>query len=297
MTYSKARYNCAISLVLATFLTVMGACAQAGPVKTVKCVPFWDVQVADGFWSARLQANRKTTIPAIFKFCESTKRIDNFSIAAKQKEGKFTGLHFDDSDVYKAVEGAAYMLKAHPDAKFEKYIDGVIAKIAAAQQPDGYLDTYFTIARTDQRFKHIQKNQRHELYCMGHMIEASVAHFKMTGERAMLDVAIRLADHIDSLFGPGKRDAVPHHQEIESALIGLYRVTQERRYLELARFFIDRRGHFENRPSVTFYGQDHRPVREQSEIVWYKQFRQDNCDEEFRARLKKGGDLFKEYSL
>lgn len=275
MTYSKARYNCAISLVLATFLTAMGACAQAGPVKTVKCVPFWDVQVADGFWSARLQANRKTTIPAIFKFCESTKRIDNFSIAAKQKEGKFTGLHFDDSDVYKAVEGAAYMLKAHPDAKFEKYVNGVIAKIAAAQQPDGYLDTYFTIARTDQRFKHIQKNQRHELYCMGHMIEAGAAHYEVTGKKNLLNVAIKLADHIDSIFGPDKRREVPEHQQLESALIRLYRITGDKRHLKLGQFFIDQRGAPGRRKNHS--NQDHMPVRKQSEVVGHAVRAMYNC--------------------
>ena len=151
MTNSRPTRHRGTYLILATCVTVVGACAQGRPVRGVTCVPFSDVQVADGLWSARLEANRKTTIPASFKFCEDTKRIDNFVIAAGKKEGKFTGAHFNDSDVYKVIEGAAYILKATPEAKLEKYVDDVIAKIGAAQQSDGYLDTYFTIARGDQR--------------------------------------------------------------------------------------------------------------------------------------------------
>ena len=144
------------------------------------------------------------------------------AMAAGLKERKFTGAHYNDSDVYKIIEGAVYSLKMDPDPECERYLDGLIAKIAAAQQDDGYLYTYFTINRPDQRFRHISPGPRHELYCMGHFIEAAVAHFQMTGKRTMLDVAVKLADHIDSIFGPGKRNNVPHHQEVESALIKLY---------------------------------------------------------------------------
>jgi len=242
-------------------------CALAGAVKTVKPVSFADVRVDEGLWAKRLEISRTVTIPECFERCEETGRIDNFAVAAGLKEGQFQGAHYNDSDVYKIVQGAAYSLKVHPDPKLEQYLDGVIARIAAAQESDGYLDTYFMGERKKIRFKNISPGPKHELYCMGHMIEASVAHYKMTGKRTMLDVAVKLADHVDSIFGPGKRDNVPHHQEIESALIKLYRVTKERRYLRLAQFFIDRRGHFEDRPTVTFYGQDHLPVREQSEIV------------------------------
>jgi len=236
-------------------------------VKTVKPVSFADVRVDEGLWAKRLEISRTVTIPECFERCEETGRIDNFAVAAGLKEGQFQGAHYNDSDVYKIVQGAVYSLKVHPDPKLETYLDGVIARIAAAQEPDGYLDTYFMGERKKIRFKNISPGPRHELYCMGHMIEASVEHYRMTGKRTMLDVAVKLADHVDSIFGPGKRDAVPHHQEIESALIKLYRATKERRYLRLAQFFIDRRGHFEDRPTVTFYGQDHLPVREQSEIV------------------------------
>jgi len=265
------------SLTIATFVAVIAGCAQGQPVKTVTCVPFWKVQVAGGFWSARLDANRKTTIPASFKFCESTKRIDNFEIAAKQKKGKFTGAHFNDSDVYKIIEGAAYMLKANPDAKLEKYVDGVIAKFAAAQQSDGYLDTYFTIARRDQRFKHIQHSPRHELYCMGHLIEAGAAHHEVTGKKNLLTVATKLADHIDSVFGPDKRHEVPEHQQLESALIRLYRATGEKRYLKLGQFFIDQRGAPGRRKRPAPYSQDHMPVRKQSEVVGHAVRAMYNC--------------------
>jgi len=277
MIDNKPIHHLAASLVIVTFVAVIGGCAEGRPVKTVTCVPFWKVQVADGFWSARLDANRKTTIPASFKFCESTKRIDNFAIAAKQKEGKFTGAHFNDSDVYKIIEGAAYMLKVNPDAKLEKYVDGVIAKFAAAQQSDGYLDTYFTIARTDQRFKHIYPGARHELYCMGHLIEAGAAHYEVTGKKNLLTVAIKLADHIDSIFGPGKRGEVPEHQQLESALIRLYRVTGEKRYLKLGQFFIDQRGNAKTRKLYSHYQQDHMPVRKQSEVVGHAVRAMYNC--------------------
>lgn len=240
---------------------------QAHAVETVEPVSFADVHVDEGLWAKRLEIIRTVTIPESFKRCEETGRIDNFAVAAGLKQGQFQGAHYNDSDVYKIVQGAIYSLKVHPDPKLETYVDGVIAKIIAAQESDGYLDTHFMGDRKKSRFKNISPGPRHELYCMGHMIEASVEHYRMTGRRTMLEAAVKLADHIDSIFGPGKRDAVPHHQEIESALIKLYRVTGERRYLDLAKFFVDRRGHSENRPSVTFYGQDHLPVREQSEIV------------------------------
>ena len=265
------------SLAVATCITVFANCTQGQPVKTVTCVPFWKVQVTEGLWSARLEANRNGTIPASLAFCESSKRIDNFAIAGKLKEGKFTGLHFNDSDVYKVIEGAAYILKVRPDAELEKYIDGVIAKFAAAQQSDGCLDTYFTIARADQRFRHIQHSPRHELYCMGHLIEAGAAHYEVTGKKNLLTVAMKLADHIGSVFGPEKRHEVPEHQQLESALIRLYRATGEKRYLKLGQFFIDQRGAPGRRKNPASYSQDHMPVRKQSEIVGHAVRAMYNC--------------------
>jgi len=255
----------------------MSACVQAGPVTKVKPVSFADVRVEDAFWSKMLETNRKVTIPISFKQCEDSGRIDNFAVAGGLKKGSYKGLHFNDSDVYKVIEGAGYVLKVKPDAKFDKYVDGVIAKIAAAQQKDGYLDTFFTIGRQDQRFKHIYPGARHELYCMGHMIEAGAAHFEVTGKRNALEIAIKLADHIGSVFGPGKRHEVPEHQELEMALIRLYRATGEKRYLKLGQFFIDQRGNAKGHKLYTLYNQDHKPVREQSEIVGHAVRAMYNC--------------------
>ena len=263
--------------VLAVMLATLPALARAGPVETAKGVSFTNVKVDKGFWADRLEVSRTVTIPHSLKKCEETGRIDNFAVAAGLKKGAHTGAHYNDSDVYKVIQGAIYSLKTHPDPKLEKQIDDIIAKIAAAQQADGYLYTLFSISRKDQRFKNISPRPKHELYCMGHFIEAAVEHHRMTGKRTMLNVAIKLADHIDSVFGPGKQNSVPHHQEVESALIELYRVTKAKRYLKLAKFFIDHRGDNDHRPSVTFYGQDHLPVRKQSEIVGHAVRGMYNC--------------------
>ncbi len=260
-------------------LLVSPGVLSAQPVKPVNPVPFENVRLDVGFWAERIAVCRDVTIPHSLKMCEETGRIDNFAVAAGLKQGKHVGAPYNDSDLYKILEGVAYRLKTHPDEKLEQYLDSVIATIAAAQQQDGYLYTLYTIGDADARFKHISPGPRHELYCMGHFIEAAVGHFGMTGKRSMLDVATKLADHVDSIFGmgPGKRNNVPHHPQIESALIKLYRVTKEPRYLELARFFIDHRGDTGDRPSVTFYGQDHLPLREQSEMVGHAVRGMYNC--------------------
>ena len=207
--------NTIVVLGLLALITSLPACALGSAVKTVKPVSFADVHVDEGLWARRLEISRTVTIGESFKQCEETGRIDNFAVAAGLKEGQFQGAHYNDSDVYKIVQGAAYILKVHPDPKLQAYLDGIIAMIAAAQDSDGYLDTHFMGDRKKNRFKSISPGPKHELYCMGHMIEASVAHYEMTGKRTMLDVAVKLADHVDSIFGPGKRDNVPHHKEIE----------------------------------------------------------------------------------
>ena len=263
--------------VIAAMLVVISRCAQGEPVETVKPVSFADVKVDKGFWSDRLEASRTVTIPHCLKKCEETKRIENFAVAAGLKKGVHVGAQYNDSDLYKILQGAIYSLKTHRDPKLEKQIDDIIATIAAAQQPDGYLYTLFSIGKPEERFKHISPGPKHELYCMGHFIEAAVEHHRMTGKRTMLNVAIKLADHIDSVFGPGRQNSVPHHQQVESALIELYCVTKEKRYLKLASFFIDHRGDTAHRPSVTFYGQDHLPVRKQSEIVGHAVRGMYNC--------------------
>ncbi len=227
-------------------------------------VPLTDVRIEDAFWAPRQKVTRDKTLPHNFKMCEETGRIGNFVKAAGKMEGGFEGYFFNDSDVYKALEGAAYALAGDSDPELMKYVDELIAKIAAAQQSDGYLNSYY-ILTNEPRWSNLA--HKHELYCAGHLIEAAVAHYQATGKRALLDVAVRFADLIDSLFGPDKRHDVPGHEEIELALVKLARVTGEQRYLKLAEFFLEQRGRAAGRELYGDYCQDHLPVREQSEIV------------------------------
>ncbi len=230
------------------------------PLRTIlTSVPFTDVKFTDKFWAPRIEINRTVTLPQCFYQCEITNRIKNFEIAGGLAEGKFEGIFFNDSDVYKVIEGAAYTLSIYPDPKLDEYLDDLISKIALAQQKDGYLNTYFTLVEPDKRWTNLPV--MHELYCAGHLFEAAVAHYRATGKRNLLDVAIRFADYIDSVFGEDRLIGVPGHEEIELALVKLYEVTGEKRYLNLAKFFIDKKG------SGQDYNQDHIPVREQSEIV------------------------------
>jgi hypothetical protein len=228
-------------------------------------VPFTEVKIEDQFWSPRIKTNREKTIPHDFKMCEETGRIDNFAKAGGLMAGEFRGIFYDDSDLYKAIEGAAYSLATHPDAELDKYLDMIIAKIAAAQQKNGYLYTYYTLKEPEKKFTDLKSH--HELYCAGHLMEAAVAHHRATGKRTFLDVAIKLADHIDSAFGPGKLQDPDGHEEIELALVKLYNLTHEERYLKLARFFIDQRGRPEKRKLWGLYFQDHKPLTEQQEAV------------------------------
>jgi len=168
------------------------------PYRALTAPGIGDVQMADAFWAPKMKTCREVTLPYAFDLCEKTGRIGNFVKAAGRMEGKFEGIWFNDSDVYKVLQGAAYELAAKPDPELDKLVDATIAKIAAAQQPDGYLFCFYTIDHPEQRFKNIHPTARHELYCMGHMIEAGAVHFEMTGKRNMLEVARKLADHIDS---------------------------------------------------------------------------------------------------
>ena len=218
--------------------------AQDYPIRPV---PFTAVEFSDAFWAPRIETNRTVTIPYDFEMCEKTGRIDNFAVAGGLKEGKFEGIYFNDSDVYKIIEGAAYALAVHPDPDLELYLDEVIFKIAAAQEKDGYLYTARTIDPKHpvvgigpKRWSNTKS--AHELYNVGHMYEAAVAHYQATGKRTLLDVAIKSADLVDSVFGPDKKHDVPGHEEIEIGLAKLYRVTGEQRYLALAKYFLDQRG-------------------------------------------------------
>ncbi len=220
----------------------------------VKPVPFTAVHVNDQFWAPRIEINRTVTIPFAFKKDEETGRVDNFIRAAKALRGesfenhKYPPYPFDDTDVYKVIEGASYTLSVHPDPQLEAYIDDLIAKIGAAQEKDGYLYTARTI---DPAHPHPWSgNQRwilegvdsHELYDLGHLYEAAVAHYQATGKRTLLDIALRTADLLDRTFGPGKQEIWPGHQIVEMGLAKLYRATGDPRYLNLAKFMLDSRG-------------------------------------------------------
>jgi DUF1680 family protein len=230
-------------------------------------VPFTEVKVRDEFWAPRMETNRTVTIRHDFEMCEKTGRIGNFEVAGGLRQGEFKGIDYDDSDVYKVIEGASYSLTTHPDPQLEKYLDELIAKIAAAQRPDGYLYTFHTIKNgTKERYTNLKDG--HELYCGGHMIEAAVAHHRATGKKNLLDVATKYADHVAGVFGPGKRHDVDGHEEIELALFKLADVTGEKKYADLARFFVDERGHKDcGRRLYGKYYQDFEPVTQFREVL------------------------------
>lgn len=240
----------------------------------IRPVPFTAVRVEDAFWSPRLETNRVTTVWYDFKKCEETGRIDNFAKAGKLMPGEFRGTPFDDSDVFKVIEGASYTLALHPDPKLDRYLDELIVKIAAAQEPDGYLYTARTIdpkCRIDffgpTRWSKLEGS--HELYNLGHLYEAAVAHFQATGKRSLLNVALKSAEFICKTFGPAPEQLKepPGHEEIEIGLVKLFRATGQRKYLEQAKFFIDIRGRAETHKLRGPYQQDHKPIVEQAEAV------------------------------
>jgi len=241
----------------------------------IQPITFEKVAVTKGFWAERLETNRRSTLPACLKKCEETGRIHNFEVAGGLKDGGFQGIFFNDSDVFKIVEGAAYTLTMKPDPELEAYVDDLIAKFAAAQEDDGYLYTARTIG--DPKYNYPGQEGRwshcrdgHELYNVGHMYEGAVAHYQATGKRNFLDVAIKSADLVCEIFGEGEgqRIDVPGHEEIEIGLVKLYRVTGDKKYLDQANFFIEMRGRKDERKEL--YGdnrQDQQPVKDQKEAV------------------------------
>lgn len=250
----------------------LGGCAgvkqEEAPLKMIDQVDFSHVHIQDQFWTPRLDKHISATLPVCIDQIENqTGRMRNFENAAKG-EGEHSGIFFDDSDVYKALEGIAYSLINHPDPVLEKKADEWIDKIAAAQQPDGYINTFYTLTGLDKRWDNMDK---HEMYCAGHMMEAAVAYYQATGKRKLLDVSIRMADHLMSLFGPGKRHWVPGHEEIELALVKLYQTTQEEKYLDFAHWLLEERGRghgskgSEGEWNPAYY-QDVVPVRDLTDI-------------------------------
>jgi DUF1680 family protein len=267
--------------LLAAYL-VGATCAVAGQLDyPIQPVPFTSVRIDDSFWTPRFETNRQTTVWYDFKKCEETGRIDNFAKAGGLMPGKLQGHPFDDSDVFKVIQGAAYTLATHPDPKLDTYLDDLIAKIAAAQEPDGYLYTARTLKSGHPRGgKDRWLNERgaqrpgedsHELYNLGHLYEAAAAHYQATGKTNLLTVARKSADLVDSVWGAGKLEIASGCQEIELGLVKLYRATGEARYLNLAKFLLDCRGngrykippgHYDAR-----YYSDHLPVTQQTEAM------------------------------
>jgi DUF1680 family protein len=244
-----------------------------------KGVNFTAVKLQDNFWLPRMEVNRTGTIPHSFHKCEETGRVKNFQLAA-QHTGKLCGEYpFDDSDIYKILEGAAYSLSIYPDPALDKYCDSLIAIVGKAQEPDGYLYTARSIDPVNGHpwmgKKRWEKDDElsHELYNAGHLFEAAAAHYLATKKRNLLDIAIKNADLIDHDFGPGKLSIAPGHQVIEMGLVKLYRVTGNIKYLNLAKFFIEARGKKQYvKESGDFwtngsYWQDHKPVIEQTEAT------------------------------
>ncbi len=239
----------------------------------VKPVTFNNVHVEDRFWTPRLETSRKVTIPYCFDKCEETGRIRNFEKAAGLMDGKHEGIYFNDSDVYKVMEGAAYSLQVRPETMMRLYLEKVIKVMAGAQWEDGYLYTFYSVPERQLEKLWTDVQSKHEQYCVGHMYEAAVAHYQVTGDKLFLDIATRNADLICDVFNAGKRTDPPGHQEIEIGLCKLYRATGDVKYLDQAKFFLDQRGRKGNRGPrgdkglYGMYSQDHVPVTEQTTAV------------------------------
>ena len=263
------------NILTATFLTcicITGS-AQINHGYPIDPVPFTSVKVTDNFWGQRLQASREVTIPLAFSKCEETGRYENFVKAAHPSDTyKVEGFSFDDTDVYKTIEGASYSLQTYPDKKLQKYIDSVLVIVAGAQEPDGYLYTARTMNPKHphnwagkERWVAVE-NLSHEFYNLGHMIEGAVAHYQATGKRNFLDIAIKYADCVCREIGngPQQKKYVPGHQIAEMALVKLYMATGDKKYLDQAKFFLDTRGYTSRKDT---YSQAHKPVVEQDEAV------------------------------
>ena len=259
-------------MVVATSLLCMIGCTSK-PIadsSAIEPVPFTSVKLTDPFWAPRIMTNQKVTIPIAIEQSTVSGRIKNFEIAGGKCKGKFCSEYpFDDSDIYKIIEAASYSIMSNPDPKLEAIVDSLIDKVGKAQEPDGYLYTIRTINGDDSHDwigKRWEKEHilSHETYNLGHLFEAAAAHYQATGKRTLLDVAIKAADLLDHVYGWGKREDFTGHQEVELGLVKLYNVTGEKRYLDLAKFFLDVRGKV---PGGDEYNQSQKPVVEQTEAV------------------------------
>lgn len=250
--------------------------------RSYRPVPLTAVTITDSFWEPRIRVNREQTLPHVYRLCRETGRVEAFKLDWEPGVEPVPHI-FWVSDVAKWIEAASYSLATHPDPALDALLDETIDLVVKAQQPDGYLNPYFTVVKPEQRWTNLR--DMHELYCAGHLVEAGVTHFQATGKRVLLDAVCRYVDYIDTVFGtqPGKKRGYPGHEEIELALVKLYQVTGEKRYLRLSQYFVDERGHqphyfdMEARlrgedPKIFWaktyeYNQSHLPVREQSEVV------------------------------
>ena len=237
------------------------------PYAKLHALPLGAVQLEDGFWKGKQATNYATSLIHGYRMLEQAGNLHNLRLVSGQAEGDYRGRLFLDENVYKWLEAVAYGLAHQPDAELQQMADEAIGLIAAAQQPDGYLNSYFTVVEPQNRWSDLDHG--HELYCAGHFFQAAIAFSRALGDTRLLAIATRLADHIDSIFGPGKREGAPGHPEPEMALVELYRETGEKRYLELSRFFIGQRGKNQMR-GLGWYGpeyhQDRVPIRDASVI-------------------------------
>lgn len=223
-----------------------------------------DVKISDGMWGHRQDTNHHISLQHGYQMLDAAGNFHNLRLAAGQIKGEFQGFRFLDSDLYKWLEAVAYALTVKHDPTLQKMADETIELIAAAQLEDGYINTYYQTAKAGERWQNIKDG--HELYCAGHLIEAAIAFYEHLGDDQLLKIARRFADHIDTVFGPEKLKFPPGHEELELALVKLYRITGEQRYLKLAQFFIDQRGQNIWNISNPAYYQDHIPVREADQL-------------------------------
>ncbi len=266
--------------ILVLSLLITGTAFSQEKDYAVREIDFTKVHLTDKFWLPRIETNRTVTIPASFARCESTGRVKNFIMAA-QKNGKFcTRYPFDDTDIYKTIEGASFSLATHPDKNLETYVDSMITIIKNAQEPDGYLYTARTIDPLNvgnwvgkERWEK-ERELSHELYNAGHLYEAAAAHYLATHKRNLLDIALKNADLVCSVFGPGKKSVAPGHEVVEMGLVKLYRITGKQEYLNTAKFFIYARGQYKGYDPKSkdswvngSYWQDDKPVILQTEAV------------------------------
>ncbi|NMC42223.1 MAG: glycoside hydrolase family 127 protein [Bacteroidales bacterium] len=261
-----------VIIPIAALIIIAGCAENRKPDYPIRPVPFTSVKLTDSFWAPRILKNEQVTIPIAFGYCESTGRIKNFEIAGGLDTGTFRTIYpFDDSDVFKIIEGAAFSLQTIPDEKLDAYLDTLIWKIGLAQEDDGYLYTNRTIAEkhggkglhewAGTRRWELDSVLSHELYNLGHLYEAAAAHFQATGKRTLLEIALKSADLVNRDFGYDRLKVYPGHQVIEMGLVKLFRITGNKKYLDLAKFFLDIRENGQE------YNQAHSLPVNQSEAV------------------------------